>query len=64
MPVAERLARASTEGEGATWGMTAHEFALQRPVGARSTEDPWSPLRNPDVRDERCARHDLPSLVG
>jgi hypothetical protein len=23
-------ARASTDGEGATWGMTAHEFAVQR----------------------------------
>jgi hypothetical protein len=51
--------RASTEGEGATWRMTAHEFALSAPIRARSSEDPQSPVRNLDVGDARYARHDL-----
>jgi hypothetical protein len=45
-------ARASTESEGATWDMTAHEFALQRPIRARPTEDTRSPVRNLDVRND------------
>ena len=53
-------ARASTEGEGATWGTTAHEFASQRAHPARSTEDPRSPVRDLDVRDDRHISHDLP----
>src|SRR5579872_3240091 len=49
-------ARASTKSEGATWRMTAREFAFSASRSPRgSTKDKRSPARNLAVRDDREA---------
>jgi hypothetical protein len=56
-------ARASTEGEVATWRMTAHEFVSLRPPSGRAAKEPPNPVRNRDVRDDRYGCPDLHSLA-